>query len=53
MNRSWSHGVNGLRLFTNQMRSYLDDIVSRLEVYDWFQTVEVAYHRSRAFVVSK
>lgn len=52
-NRSWSHGVIGFRLFVEQMRVYLDFIVSQLEVYDWFQTIEVAYRRARAFVVSE
>lgn len=43
----------GFRLFVEQMRVYLDFIVSQLEVYDWFQTIEVAYRRVRAFVVSE
>ena len=38
--------MNGLRLFTDQLRAHL-------EVYDWFQTLEVACRRLRAFVVSK
>ena len=43
----------GFRLFVEQMRVYLDFIVSQLEVYDWFQTIEVAYRHARAFVVSE
>ena len=43
----------GFRLFVEQMRVYLDFIVSQLEVYDWFQTIEVAYRRAGAWVVSE